>query len=322
MQPRPRDLPPPPSAGSLRRPACLRPGDQVRVVAPSGPVDERLLDRGVAALRELGLVVGLAPHVTHRAGFLAGADADRAADLQDAWCDEGVAAVVCARGGYGAARLLPLLDWAALDRARPKVLLGSSDVTALHDAFGALLGVSTVFGPMPAGVPLGGDPRDLATIEGLRRTLLDPHGATTLATGLRTVTPGRATGRVVGGTLTLLAASCGTAYGRPARDAIVVLEDVGEPAYRLDRCITQLVQAGWFDGVRGVVLGSWEACGPDAEATVVAALRPLGVPLARGLGFGHGRSQLCVPLGVAAELDATAGRLTYVEPPLSDRPST
>jgi muramoyltetrapeptide carboxypeptidase len=288
------------------------------VVAPSGPVDRRLLDRGVEALESLGLRVRVSPHVLDRDGFLAGVDADRARDLHEAWCDRDVAAVVCARGGYGAQRVLPLLDWAAMASADPKVLLGASDITALHDAFAVRLGVATLFGPMPAGVPLGGERRDEPTYAGLAATLFEPERVQALApAGLRTVVPGRARGRVVGGTLTLLAASCGTPYARPAAGAIVVLEDVGEPPYRLDRCLTQLLQAGWFDGVRGVVLGTWEGCGPDGEATVARRLGELGVPVAAGLGFGHGASQLTVPLGVEAALDADAGSLRYAQPALA-----
>jgi muramoyltetrapeptide carboxypeptidase len=291
------------------------------VVAPSGPVPPELLHRGCRALTDLGLEVRLAPHVTDRdadAPFLAGTDAARARDLQAAWCDLDVAAVVCARGGYGAARLMPLLDWDALAAAAPTVLLGSSDITALHDAFGARLGVATLFGPMPAGTPLAAEPPDAATVDALATILLEPERARTVTTvGARGVIPGRAHGVVVGGTLTLLAASSGTAYARPARDAIALLEDVGEAPYRLDRCLTQLLQAGWFDGARGVVLGSWERCGPDAEATVVRRLAGLGVPVLAGLGFGHGPSQLTVPLGVPATLDAGEATLTYDVSPLA-----
>ena len=281
-------------------------------------MDRHLLDRGLESLDALGLRVRVAPHVLDRDGFLAGADADRARDLQDAWCDPGVDAVVCARGGYGAQRVLPLLDWAALAAARPKVLLGSSDITALHDAFAVRLGVATLFGPMPAGVPLGGERRDASTYDALAATLFEPERVQALApAGLRRLVGGRARGPVVGGTLTLLAASCGTAYTRPAAGSIVVLEDVGEPPYRLDRCLTQLLLSGWFDGVRGIVLGSWEGCGPEGESTVARRLSGLGVPMVAGLGFGHGPSQLTVPLGVEATLDADAGRLVYAEPALA-----
>ncbi|MFD0664217.1 LD-carboxypeptidase [Thermocatellispora tengchongensis] len=126
-------------------------------MAPSGPVDPERLEAGVRMLEGMGLRVTTGKHVLDRAGFLAGADADRAADLRRAWCDPEVRAVVCARGGYGATRLLGLLDWEAMARAEPKILLGSSDITALHQAFAVRLGVATCFGPMPASVLLTGD---------------------------------------------------------------------------------------------------------------------------------------------------------------------
>ena len=127
---------------------------------------------------------------------------------------------------------------------------------------------------------------------------------------------GTARGVLVGGTLALLAQCVGTPEHRPATGGIAVLEDVAEPAYRIDGMLTQLLRAGWFDGVAGVVLGTWERCGPDVVDVVVERLRPLGVPMASGLAFGHGRPQLTVPLGVDAVLDATGGSLVLDRPAL------
>lgn len=298
------------------RPPRLAVGDRVAVVAPSGPVDPARLDRGCALLRSWGLDVVVGAHVRERAdppiGYLAGRDADRAADLQRAWTDPEVAAVLCARGGYGAMRILPFLDWDALRAAGPKILLGSSDITALHDAFGARLGLVTLFGPMIAAEVVAGERADAATVEALRRVLLEPALATLTVSGARTVLPGRGDGVVVGGTLALLAAGLGTPFARPGRAGIVILEDVGEPAYRLDRYLTQLLLAGWFDGVHGIALGSWVDCGADAEDVVIERLTPLGVPLLAGLPLGHGRPQLTVPLGVRAHLDADARALSVL----------
>ena len=300
---------------SAVRPPRLAVGDRVAVVAPSGPVDPARLDRGCALLRSWGLDVAAGAHALARAGsplgYLAGADTERAADLQRAWTNPQVAAVLCARGGYGASRLLPFLDWDAMRAAGPKVLLGSSDITALHDAFAVELGLVTLFGPMVAAEVVAGESPDPDTVEELRRALLSPDTAMDL-TGpeARTVVAGGAEGTLVGGTLALLAASVGTPFARPAREGIVVLEDVGEPGYRLDRYLTQLLLAGWFDGVRGIALGSWVDCGADAEDVVIERLTPLGVPLLAGLPLGHGRPQLTVPLGARAHLDADARALS------------
>jgi muramoyltetrapeptide carboxypeptidase len=281
----------------------------VAVVAPSGPCEPAWLDAGCRRLREVGFDVVLGDHVTDRTRYLAGTDEDRAADLARAWTDPDVRAVLCARGGYGAGRLLPLLDWDALAAAGPKLLHGSSDVTALHVAFGARLGLVTSFGPMPANHLLGGDHPDTESFEHMSRSLLSPHLLEPLA-GTHALLRGTATGRLVGGNLSLVAAMVGTPWiGPPAEGRIVFLEDVGEAPYRVDRLLTQLLQAGWLDGVAGIALGSWDGCGDDVEETLAERLTPLGVPVLAGLPVGHGRPQLTIPLGAEVTLDATGCRL-------------
>lgn len=302
------------------RPPRLRPGDRVAVVAPAGPVDADLLDAGVAELRSWGLRVEVAPHVLDRhpgLPYLAGSDLDRARDLQRAWCDPEVDAVLCARGGYGCLRVLDLVDWPDMAAARPKLFAGSSDVTALHDAFARHLGVVTLFSPMVAGRLFVDDP---AARQHLRRTLFEPESARLLTReGAGALVAGRARGVTVGGNLSLLAAGLGARDGAaPPPGAIVLLEDVAEAPYRLDRMLTQLRRAGWFAGAAGVALGSWQCCGDRDQVRAVMAERlgDLGVPVLWELGFGHREAQLTVPLGVLAELDAEAGTLTLTEPAL------
>ena len=302
----------------LTRPPRLRPGDTVAVVAPSGHVVGERLERGLARLRSWGLEVLVGEHVLARTRHHAGTDEERAADLQGAWCDPRTAAVLCARGGSGAARLVDRLDWPTMAAAGPKVLVGFSDVTVLHEAVAHHLGLVGLFGPMPAAAVFGGGHPDLASVDHLRRTLFEPESAQELAAPGSTVghVGGRATGVTVGGTLALLANTVGTPESRPAAGGIAVLEDVAEPAYRIDSLLTQLLRTGWFDGVAGIVLGSWVDCGDGAVETVVERLAVLGVPMMSGLPFGHGVPQLTVPLGVEAELDAAAGTLTTRLPAL------
>ena len=294
------------------RPPRLRPGDAVAVVSPSGPVEPAALERGVALLESWGLRVRVGAHALDRDGYLAGRDEDRAADLTAAWCDREVRALVCARGGYGAHRTADLVDWPRLRAAAPKVLVGSSDATALHEAVGHELGLVSVFGPMPASPVLAGTDPHGPSAEHLRATLLDsPEVVLSPEPGAPgPVAGGRVRGPLVGGNLTLLAAGVGTRWSLPAAGGIAVLEDVTESAYRLDRLLTQLLRAGWFDGVLGVALGSWHSCGEDAVAAVIGRLAPLGVPVLAGLPFGHARPQLSLPLGAPAALDADAGTLT------------
>ncbi len=284
--------------------ASLHAGDRIAVVAPSGPADPALLERGCAVLRGLGFDVVVGKHaLDHNPAeltYLAGSDADRAADLQDAWCDRRISAVFCARGGYGAARVLDHLDWAALGRAAPKLLHGSSDITALHAAFGRRLSVPTSFGPMVASLIAEADPEALAH---LRDAVL---GAGAPAPGSQALRGGQARGVLTGGNLTLLTSLLGTPYSpEPAAGRIAFLEDVAEAPYRVDRMLTQLLQAGWFTGVAGIALGSWTGCG-DLDAVFADRLTPLGVPILAGIPVGHGPRQLTIRLGAVAELDADA----------------
>ncbi|XRQ15616.1 S66 peptidase family protein [Actinomadura welshii] len=346
-----------PRTRHARRYGRLRPGDRVAVVAPSGPAEPARLEAGCAVLRDLGLDAAVGKHALDRVNLgapgavrdgwhrLAGSDADRAADLQEAWCDPRVRAVVCARGGYGATRVLDHLDWDALEAAAeasaasgrgPKILHGSSDITALHAAFGTRLGVTTSFGPMPAGMiadlgpalsgeeageeageDAGGDRG--ATLDGLRAALFG--GPVTLP-GTHALVPGRAEGPLTGGTLSLLTALLGTPYAPPpAAGRIVFLEDVTEAPYRIDRMLVQLLQSGWFDGAAGVALGSWRDCGDPAELDSVFAARlgPLGVPVLAGVPAGHGPHQRTLELGAPAVLGTAPGEpaaLTFRAPAL------
>ncbi|MEV5550359.1 LD-carboxypeptidase [Streptomyces sp. NPDC052309] len=304
---------------SLRRPPRLAPGARVAVVAPSGPVPEERLQSGLDVLRGWDLDPVVAPHVLDRHGtfdYLAGTDADRAADLQAAWCDPSVDAVLCARGGYGAQRMADLLDWEEMRAAGPKVFVGFSDITALHEAFATRLGLVTLHGPMAAGADFIKNAR---AQEHLKATLFAPETVRTIVSGATSLVPGRARGVTLGGSVSLLAAELGTPHARrSAHGGLLCLEDVGEAAYRLDRCLTQLLRAGWLDGVRGVLLGSWEACGPYERLRPLFAdrLGGLGVPVVEDFGFGHCEGALTVPFGTAAELDAEAGTLTLDEPAL------
>ncbi|MEV5574285.1 LD-carboxypeptidase [Spirillospora sp. NPDC052269] len=312
-----------------RRHVRLRPGDRVAVIAPSGRLDPDRLAAGCEVLRGLDLDVMVGKHTLDAANLseagavrddwyrLAGTDAARAADLADAWCDPSVRAVLCARGGYGATRLLDHLDWAALASAatgpEPKILHGSSDITALHSAFGARLGVTTSFGPMAASQIIAGpgpDEDGEGAVAGLRAALFG--SGTIEAAGTSVIRDGRAEGPLTGGTLSLLTALLGTPDAPPpAAGGIVFLEDVSEEPYRLDRMLTQLIQSGWLDGVAGIALGSFHDCGDPAEAEAVLAARlaPLGVPVLAGLPAGHGPRQLTLELGAPAVLDTGARHL-------------
>jgi muramoyltetrapeptide carboxypeptidase len=303
----------------LLRPSRLAPGARVAVVAPSGPVVEERLQAGLDLLRGWDLDPFAAPHVLDRhgeLGYLAGTDAERAADLQRAWCDPCVDAVICARGGYGAQRVVDLLDWDAMRAAGPKVFLGFSDSTTLHEAFAVRLGLVTLYGPVAAGIDFVKNAR---AQEHLRATLFAPETVRILTSDGTALAPGRARGVTLGGCLALLATGYGTPHTRPgARGGLLLLEDVGERPYAVDRALTQLLRTGWLDGVAGIALGSWAQCGPYEELRPVLAdrLGGLGIPVVEELGFGHCDGALTVPFGVTAELDADTGTLTLDAPAL------
>ena len=303
---------------SLIRAARLLAGDRVAVVAPAGPVSSDRLDTGLAVLESWDLDVQVMPHARgtdDRFGYLASDDAARADDLMTAWCDPQVQAVFSARGGYGVQRMVDLLDWESLAEAGPKALVGFSDITALHQAFAARLGLSTIHGPVVSSLGSGDD----ESREHLRSMLFEPAAGTSLTPSpALTLVPGTAEGVLVGGNLAVLASEVGTENSFRAAESIAVLEDVGEELYRLDRLFTQLLRSGWFDGVRGVVLGDFTDCAtPEAvQGLVLDRLGPLGVPLLWGAPLGHEPRNLAFAFGVPAILDAGAGTLVLREPAL------
>ena len=278
-------------------------------MSPAGPVVPERLDAGLDVLRSWGLDVQVGEHArgTHeRFGYLAADDASRADDLMSAWCDPDVQAVFCARGGYGVQRMVDLLDWESLAAAGPKALVGFSDVTALHQAFGARLGLSTIHGPVVTSLGSGDD----ASRAHLRTLLFDPvPGMALTPSPVEALVPGQAEGVLVGGNIALLAAEIGTRNSLRAAESIAVLEEIGEDIYRVDRMVTQLLRSGWFDGVRGIALGAFTDCAsPEALRDLMSErLGPLGVPLLWGLPVGHQDHNLAFAFGVPAVLDADAG---------------
>lgn len=307
------------------RPPRLRPGSTVGICAPAGWSKPQRLAEGIAALQAAGLRVKVGRSVFARDGYLAGGDASRAADLNALIADPEVTAVLCARGGYGATRLLPELDLDPL-AANPKPVAGFSDITALHLAW-ARAGVVSLHAPVAEADP--GDPVAAANLARLLAFLQDGSAPGVLtqpegAPPLRTLVSGRAAGVLRGGNLSLLAATCGTPWQLDGQGAILLLEDVGEAPYRIDRMLTQLDQAGALQGVAAVVVGELQGCavpegsdGPSAEAVFGRWCGRRGIPCFSGLAFGHGRHRLTVPLGVRAEVDAGACALVITEPALS-----
>jgi muramoyltetrapeptide carboxypeptidase len=302
----------------LVRAPRLRPGDHVAVVSPSGPVPAERLAAGLDVLTSWGLdafATDVARGTDLRFTYLAADDAARTDDLSRAWCDPDVRAVFCGRGGYGAQRVVDLLDWPAIAAAGPKVLVGFSDVTALHQAFATRLGLSTIHGPVVSSLGRG----DQVSRDHLRSMLFEPRTGVPLTPEKAIpLVPGRAEGPLVGGNLALLAAEVGSGYELAAAGSVVVLEDINEPLYKVDRMLTQLLRAGWFDGVQGIALGDFaDGASPESvHEVIVERLGPLGVPMLAGVPIGHGPRNLAFPVGVPAALDADVGTMVLLEAPL------
>jgi muramoyltetrapeptide carboxypeptidase len=277
----------------------LQPGDAVAVIAPSGPFPEERVRRGLAVLEARGYRVRPGAHLNAATRYLAASDEGRTADLAAALADPEIKAVFATRGGYGAMRLLPKIDWAAAARTG-KPLVGFSDITALHLALVAA-GGRTVHGPVVTRLGEEGEP----SLTRLFR-LLESGTAPTPIRG-RQVVPGRAEGPLVGGCMSLVTRLLGTPYLPSLDGAILLLEDVGEKPYSLDRMWTHLALAGALDRIAGVVIGDLTGCEEkDADYTaaevVLDLLADLGKPALVGVPIGHGPVNLAVPLGARAVL--------------------
>ncbi|WP_250029496.1 S66 peptidase family protein [Paractinoplanes maris] len=290
-------------------------GDLVALVSPSGASEPGRVAATVSALEGWGLRVRLGDHAGGRHAFFAGTDDERLADLDDAFRDPAVRGVFCMRGGYGMQRIVDRVDFAAV-RADPKVVMGFSDVTALHAALWREAGLVTVHGPTAGQFERG--PESL-TVRAARRavTLSDPVTVTavTAEPTYAVRVEGVASGTLLGGNLAMLASTIGTPHAPDLTGAILLLEDVEEEPYRVDRMLVHLRRAGWLAGVRGIALGQFTNCvGTNPDYPPIAdvlreQLAALGVPVLGGLPIGHGAEQVSVGLGVPARIDTTAGTL-------------
>ncbi len=315
------------SSGGTKKikPRRLSEGDTVGLVLPASAVFEReQIAIAKEQLETIGFKVKLGQHVYDRHGYLAGKDADRAADINGFFADDGVAGIVCYTGGWGSPRILPLLDYALIAR-KPKVFIGYSDITAL------LVGITQKTGLVTFHGPVGGSVFDPYTLENFKRVLMTAEPAGVLqspprapndlverANRILRIAPGRASGPLVGGNLTMIASTMGTPWEIETDGRILFLEDVREELYRVDRMLTQLALGDKLKRLAGVVFGRCTNCdfkGPtfSLEELLSERFGALGVPAISGLSFGHIDQKLVLPLGIAATVDGGAGTLSLDE---------
>ena len=317
------------AAMPMVKPKALKPGDTVGLITPSSYVfDTWQIDLAAARLEAaLGLKARAGRHVKARHGYMAGTERERLEDLHAMFADPTIAGIFCLGGGYGTERLLPGIDY-GLIRKNPKVLLGYSDITGLHLAITKKAGLVTFHGPVATGsMPAW-------SLASLKKALFSSEPIGELSNPpeddpawpsfpLHTVSAGKARGAIAGGNLTLVSTTMGTPWEIDAKGKILFFEDTGEAPYRVDRMLTQLKLAGKLDECAGIVWGTCTECTASKSSYEVnlsisdildEILAPLGKPVRAGLVFGHTKEKATIPIGVEAELDAGARRVSILEP--------
>ncbi|MEW4307912.1 LD-carboxypeptidase [Rossellomorea marisflavi] len=295
----------------MMKPAALHKGDRVAVVAPAGaPVKEHLM-QGVKVLEEMGLEVMIGQHVFVVEEDGAEMDRKRVADLHDAFFDPSIRGVFCANGGFGSARIAPMLDYERIAE-NPKVFWGYSDITYLLNAIQKWSGLTTFHGPMVA-TDLNDEQQTAETLSSFQALFSgEPQVYDSSHSSLNIISKGTGEGHLVGGNMTLLTNGLGTPYQVDAAGAILLLEDVGEPAFKIDMMLTHLQQAGVFNDVQGVVIGNLQV-EPDEYSRIRRVLQDFFVgapfPVVENFSIGHCQPNYSVPLGVQAKLTTSPPRL-------------
>ena len=293
------------------RPPRLKPGDTIGIVAPASPFDRKIFAQGLHILESLGFQIRVPDDIFEKNGYLAGSDGHRAELFMRLFEDQSINALVCAKGGFGSLRILPLLNFDIIGQ-NPKVFVGHSDITALLATITAKSGLVTFHGPLLT--TLANAPE--ATIS----TLLTAISSNTIVELKPTqgiaLKVGRASGRVIGGNLTTLCHMLATPFEPRFENHILLLEDRGEAHYRIDRMLFQMKLAGCFKGIAGLVLGSFEACGSlDGIFKIFEEhFKDIPAPILAGFDVGHGQQNMTIPFGLDATLDADQQILSFDQP--------
>lgn len=316
---------PVPAARKLLKPKKLNPGDTVGLVLPASAAfepDNIQLAKELLEALEFKVVIGA--HAFDKFGYFAGTDRDRASDINTMFANPGINGIFCYTGGWGSPRVLPFLDFEMIAR-NPKVIIGYSDITALLNAIHQRTGLVTFHGPVASST------FEKYSVDNFRRVVMSSEPIGVLenppkkedqlvdkTNRILHIVPGKATGRLAGGNLSLLAATMGTPYEIDSEGAILLIEDTHEEPYRIDRMLTQLALGGKFSRVAGVVFGRCTECnvtGPSfsIEEVLRGRFSSLGVPVISGLSFGHIEQKLTLPIGIPATLDAATGTLNIAE---------
>jgi len=303
------------------KPPALKKGDVIGIISPaSSPDDFSRIEKGIAYLESLGYKVKLGKHIYKRFGYLSARDWERAEDLNDMFADPSVKAIICVRGGYGTPRMLDWVDYKII-RRNPKIFVGYSDITALQLAIFKKTGLITFSGPMLAVDMYSFDSYaeeffwKILTSRSKKIEIKNPDGV-----DLGILNPGRATGILLGGNLSLLASIIGTRYQPDFKDSILVIEDIGEEPYRIDRYLAQLKNSGILYKIKGCIIGQFTDCVPkemEKSLTLEEIFEDyfgfLGIPVISNLSYGHIPQKITLPIGAKVKIDAKRGTITIVE---------
>lgn len=292
----------------IRVPARLKPGDTIGIVAPAGPFDRQSFLRGVSIIEDMGFQTFIPPGLFEKNRYLAGSDNHRAQFVNQLFADTSVDAIICARGGYGSMRILPMLDYDAIQN-NPKVFIGFSDITILLSVLFSRCNLVTFHGPVVTSLAEASEETKCSLFSNVTS---ESNPEIKLFSG-KTIMPGVAAGEVCGGNLTMLCHLVGTPFAPDFKNKILFLEDRGEAPYRIDRMLVHMALAGCFKGLSGIILGTFEECGPieDVIKIILEVFEKYSIPILAGLDAGHGRHNLTIPLGIEATLDADRHSLMY-----------
>ena len=300
----------------IKKPSRLIAGDTLGIIAPSSPFDKLKFHSGISVLEEMGFTVFFSETIFEQKGYLAGSDAHRADIINSMFANPDIKGIICARGGYGALRILPMIDFNTV-ASHPKVFIGCSDVTVLLNAFYSKCGMVSLHGPMIESLAKASD----QTKQSLRDVLLKEQALTVPCKDRIVIHSGVASGIMAGGNLTTLCHLVGTPFEPDFSGQILLLEDIGESPYRIDRLLMHMKLAGCFEQIRGIVLGSFKGCGePDLVYQIFDDIfSNARFPILAGFDIGHDEPNLTIPFGINASFDTAAGNLSFNELPFVDR---
>jgi muramoyltetrapeptide carboxypeptidase len=293
------------------RPPRLEPGDTIGIVAPASPFDDNLFGHGIRTLKSMGFRIHIPDDLYENEGYLAGSDEHRADVIHRLFADRTINAIVCAKGGFGSIRLLPLLDFALIEK-NPKIFVGHSDISALLSAMSTEAGLVTFHGPVVTSISNAPEKTKQAVIAAIAS---DRPLEFTCASGV-TIHPGTVSGLICGGNLTTLCHLVGTPFEPDFKDHLLFLEDRGEAPYRIDRMLSHMKLAGCLQRLAGLVLGDFIDCGDQQELLriVTDIFADTCIPIMAGFEAGHRVQNLTIPFGLDATLDADKHKLSFLQP--------